>query len=92
MSGLTILTPATVNGFDVSTFITTYFPIPLFAVLFFGYKFWNGSKMVDYTEMDFVSGSSAIITEFVSKLYTSDRCTSSAMPTGSEHICIQNRD
>ena len=88
MSGLTILTPATVNGFDVSTFITTYFPIPLFAVLFFGYKFWNGSKMVDYTEMDFVSGSSAIITEFVSKLCTTDRCTSSAMSTGSEHISI----
>lgn len=64
-----VLTFSTVNGFDVSTFITTYFPIPLFAVLFFGYKFWNRSKMVAYTEMDFVSGSSAVITEFVSEEY-----------------------
>ncbi|KAJ5150906.1 Amino acid/polyamine transporter I [Penicillium canariense] len=49
---------AFIHSFDVSSFVTTYFPIPLFAVLFFGYKLWNKSKMVAYSEMDFVSESS----------------------------------
>lgn len=38
--------------------MTTYFPIPFFAVLFFGYKWFNKSKMVKYEEMDFVTGCS----------------------------------
>ncbi|KAF4633767.1 hypothetical protein G7Y89_g4355 [Cudoniella acicularis] len=36
-----------IHKFDASSFITTYFPIPFFAVLFFGYKLWNKSKIVD---------------------------------------------
>ncbi|KAJ5585153.1 Amino acid/polyamine transporter I [Penicillium hispanicum] len=54
---------AFINSFDVSSFITTYFPLPFFAVLYFGYKFWNKSKMVGYTEMDFVTGSSVAMPE-----------------------------
>ncbi|KAI2679514.1 hypothetical protein CBS147355_3996 [Penicillium roqueforti] len=50
-------------SFDASSFVTTYFPIPFFAVLFFGYKFWTKSKMVDYAEMDFVTGSSSEVIE-----------------------------
>ncbi|KAJ6128840.1 hypothetical protein N7471_010057 [Penicillium samsonianum] len=49
--------------FDASSFVTTYFPIPFFAVLYFGYKFWTKSKMVDYVDMDFVTGSSLEVTE-----------------------------
>ncbi|KAJ5389410.1 Amino acid/polyamine transporter I [Penicillium cataractarum] len=52
---------AFIHSFDVSSFITTYFPLPFFAVLYFGYKFWNKSKMIGYTEMDFVTGSSVAI-------------------------------
>ncbi|KAJ5298991.1 Amino acid/polyamine transporter I [Penicillium atrosanguineum] len=54
---------AFIHSFNVSSFITTYFPVPFFAVLFFGFKFWNKSKMVDYPEMDFVSGSSIEISD-----------------------------
>ncbi|KAJ5553552.1 hypothetical protein N7494_002930 [Penicillium frequentans] len=51
-----------IHSFNVSTFITTYFPVPLFAVLFFGYKFSKKSKMIDYVDMDFFSGSSIEVT------------------------------
>lgn len=51
---LSILVPK----FDVSSFITTYFPIPFFAVLFFGYKLFKKSKMVAFEDMDFTTGSS----------------------------------
>jgi amino acid transporter len=61
-----LLTSHPVHDFDVSSFITTYFPILLFAALFVGYKFWNKSKMVDYANMDFVSGSSIEIPDDVS--------------------------
>ncbi len=44
-----------VHKFNTSSFITTYFPIPFFAVLFCGYKLVKRSKMVAYHEMDFVS-------------------------------------
>ena len=47
-----------VHHFNSSAFITTYFPIPFFAVLFVGYKFVKKSKMVNYSEMDFVTGTS----------------------------------
>ena len=57
-----------VHTFDVSSFITTYFPIPFFAVLFFGYKFYNKSKTVKYAEMDFETGSSADIINEVSSV------------------------
>lgn len=45
--------------FDTSSFITTYFPIPFFVVLFFGYKFVKKSKFIDPMDMDFKTGSSA---------------------------------
>ncbi|KAF2003886.1 putative arginine permease [Amniculicola lignicola CBS 123094] len=45
--------------FNTSSFITTYFPIPFFGVLFIGYKLWTKSEMVPYEQMDFVTGSSA---------------------------------
>ncbi|OJJ46426.1 hypothetical protein ASPZODRAFT_142245 [Penicilliopsis zonata CBS 506.65] len=49
---------AFIHTFDVSSFITTYFPIPFFAVLLFGYKLWHKSTIVPYTDQDFVTGSS----------------------------------
>ncbi|ORY56911.1 amino acid permease/ SLC12A domain-containing protein [Pseudomassariella vexata] len=49
---------AFVNVFDVSTFITTYMPIPFFVVLFVGYKVYHKSTFIDYKDMDFASGSS----------------------------------
>ncbi|KAF3393423.1 Dicarboxylic amino acid permease [Talaromyces pinophilus] len=52
-----------IHTFNTSSFITTYFPIPFFAVLFFAYKFWNKSKMINYADMDFVTGSSMDIPE-----------------------------
>ncbi|KAH8682141.1 putative arginine permease [Xylariales sp. PMI_506] len=50
---------AFLGTFDSSSFITTYFPIPFFAVLFFGYKFVKKSQFVSYDRMDFTTGSSA---------------------------------
>jgi amino acid transporter len=47
-----------VHHFNSSSFVTTYFPIPFFAVLFLGYKFVKKSKLVDYKDMDFVTGTS----------------------------------
>jgi amino acid transporter len=49
----------------VSSFVTTYFPVPLFAVLFFGYKMWKKSKMITYADMDFVTRSSMDIPQEV---------------------------
>ncbi|KAF3011682.1 hypothetical protein E8E14_007468 [Neopestalotiopsis sp. 37M] len=50
---------AFLGTFDTSSFITTYFPIPFFVVLFFGYKFVKKSKFIDPMDMDFKTGSSA---------------------------------
>lgn len=50
-----------VPHFDASSFVTTYLPIPFFLVLAIGYKFWDKSKLVNYEEMDFTTGSSADI-------------------------------
>jgi amino acid transporter len=47
-----------VHHFNSSAFITTYFPIPFFAVLFVGYKFVKKSKLVNYSDMDFITGTS----------------------------------
>ncbi|KAL2824979.1 putative arginine permease [Aspergillus pseudoustus] len=58
---------AFIHSFNVSSFITTYFPIPLFAVLFFGYKLWYKSSIVPLNEMDFESGSSADIVDSMPK-------------------------
>lgn len=54
-----------VHTFNTSSFITTYFPIPFFAVLFFVYKFWNKSKMINYADMGLITGSSMDIPEEV---------------------------
>ncbi|KAL3702698.1 hypothetical protein TMatcc_000010 [Talaromyces marneffei ATCC 18224] len=54
-----------VHIFNTLSFITTYFPIPFFAVLFFAYKFWNKSKMTNYADIDFITGSSMDIPEEV---------------------------
>ena len=55
-SNLTLQT--SVHTFNTSSFVTTYFPIPFFAVLFFGYKFWHKSKIINYEDLDFVTGCS----------------------------------
>ena len=47
-----------IHAFHTSQFITTYFPVPFFLVLLVAYKFWKKSKLVDYADMDFVSGAS----------------------------------
>jgi yeast amino acid transporter len=52
-----------VGTFDSSSFVTTYFPIPFFLVLFAGYKLVKKTKTVTYEEMDFVSGSSFDLAE-----------------------------
>lgn len=57
---------AFIHEFDVSSFITTYFPIPFFAVLLFGYKIVKKSKIVKYEEFDLVTGSSDNMTTSVS--------------------------
>lgn len=56
-----VLIHDTVPTFDTSSFITTYFPIPLFGVLFVGYKLWTKSKFVSFDRMDFVTGASTDI-------------------------------
>ncbi|ORZ09931.1 amino acid permease [Absidia repens] len=44
------------NQFVVSTFITSYLPIPVFFILFVGATIWRKSKFVRASEMDFHSG------------------------------------
>ncbi|KDE06473.1 AAT family amino acid transporter [Microbotryum lychnidis-dioicae p1A1 Lamole] len=43
--------------FDKATFITSYFPILFFPVLYFGYRFTKGGPLVPYGESDLISGS-----------------------------------
>jgi amino acid transporter len=50
-----------VGTFDTNSFVTTYLPIPFFVVLLVGYKLTTKSKMIQYKDMDFVSGSSATL-------------------------------
>lgn len=45
--------------FNAATFVTTYLPIPVFLILFFGYKFVHKTEFVKSRDMDFVTGSSA---------------------------------
>lgn len=54
---------AFIHRFDTSTFITTYFPIPFFAVLWAGYKLYHKSTLVPYEDMDFVTGFSGDLTD-----------------------------
>ncbi|OAL28711.1 hypothetical protein AYO22_02576 [Fonsecaea multimorphosa] len=55
-----------IHKFDTSSFITTYFPIPFFAVLLFGYKFFQRSEMVKYEDFDLVTGASEDVSNIVS--------------------------
>ncbi|KDN52436.1 amino acid permease [Tilletiaria anomala UBC 951] len=41
---------------DGATFITNYLTVPLFPLIYFGYKFVTKSKVVQLHEMDFVTG------------------------------------
>lgn len=41
---------------NTASFITNYLPIPVFFILYFGYKFWYRTKLIRASEMDFVTG------------------------------------
>ncbi|KAF8522939.1 amino acid transporter [Hysterangium stoloniferum] len=43
------------GGWDVPSFVTNYFPLPFFFLMYFGYKFVMGTKVVPPSEMDFVT-------------------------------------
>jgi amino acid transporter len=45
------------GSWDTATFITSYLPIALFFVLFFGHKIIMKNKIIAYDEMDFYTGS-----------------------------------
>jgi hypothetical protein len=57
-------TVAIFNGFDAffpghfsaKSFIPSYIDIPIFAILFMGYKFMKGTKIVRIEDMDLLSG------------------------------------
>ncbi|PSR84154.1 amino acid permease/ SLC12A domain-containing protein [Coniella lustricola] len=57
---------AFLGSFDSASFVTTYLPIPVFFILFFGYKLVNKTKFVRYEDMDFETGCSADIAVDVS--------------------------
>jgi len=40
---------------DHASFISTYFPIPFFVILFFGYKYYMKTRFIKSSEMDFVT-------------------------------------
>ena len=44
------------GNWDHASFITNYFPIPFFFIMYFGYKFWYKTKWIPASEMDFVTG------------------------------------
>lgn len=50
----------TVGKFDSSTFITTYLGIPLFIILFFGYKIFYKTSFIPPHEVDLYSGKDRI--------------------------------
>lgn len=41
------------DSWDNATFVTSYLPIALYFVFFFGYKMIMRSKLIKYEEMDF---------------------------------------
>lgn len=50
-----------INGqWSASTFVTTYISIPLFFIVYFGYKFWTKSSFISVRDMDFVTGRRAL--------------------------------
>jgi amino acid transporter len=53
----------TVPKFDTSTFVTTYLGLPLYLILFFGYKFFMKSKLIKPEEADLYGGKARIDAE-----------------------------
>ena len=51
------------GNWDTATFVTSYLPIALFFVLFFGYKLIKRTKFIRYEDMDFVTGNREGIVE-----------------------------
>lgn len=50
-----------INGqWSASVFVTTYISVPLFVIVWLGYKLWTRCKFVRLDEMDFVTGRRAI--------------------------------
>lgn len=62
-----------VGSFDAATFVSTYLPIPVFFILLVVYKFVKKTKVVNYRDMDFVTGCSADIPLDVSPLQCPER-------------------
>ncbi|CAD6887368.1 unnamed protein product [Tilletia controversa] len=55
-----------INGyFDTASFVTSYLPLPLFFVIWVGYKLWHKTKVVKAEEMDFYTGLKEILDEEV---------------------------
>ena len=44
------------GSWNTASFVTNYLPVPVFFCLYFGYKFWYGTKWIRASEMDFVTG------------------------------------
>jgi len=44
------------DNWDTATFVTNYFPLALFPILYVGAKWWKRTSMLDPSEMDFHSG------------------------------------
>ncbi|KAH7346679.1 putative arginine permease [Rhexocercosporidium sp. MPI-PUGE-AT-0058] len=59
-----------IHTFKTSSFITTYFPIPLFAILFLGYKFYHKTGLVPLASIDSVTGCSIDMPEEEFKTHT----------------------
>ncbi|KIJ33448.1 hypothetical protein M422DRAFT_264552 [Sphaerobolus stellatus SS14] len=47
------------GNWDQASFVTNYLPIPVFAILYFEYKFWKKTKIAPFTEIDFVTFANA---------------------------------
>jgi len=54
---------------DHSLFITTYFPVPVFIGLFFGYKWWYNTQWIGVLDMDFASGTESSFKEEYRRTY-----------------------
>jgi len=44
------------DNWDTATFLTNYFPLALFPILYAGAKWWKRTPMLEPSEMDFQSG------------------------------------
>jgi len=45
------------GNWDTATFVTSYIPLVMFVILYFGYRFWNKAKFIPLEDMDFMTGS-----------------------------------